>query len=142
MRSKHTASMASGDAKTILAVLIPAVQCDKTSASSSIEYSRALVDITTHDAQFIVPLDTQVKLLRVLEEKAVTPIGSEKKISTDIRIIAATNVNLKNAIRKGRFREDLYYRLSVVEITMPSLRDHLEDLPLLFHYFTKLFCIL
>tara|TARA_S200000501_G_scaffold379027_1_gene446754 strand:+ start:5881 stop:7236 length:1356 start_codon:yes stop_codon:yes gene_type:complete len=85
-------------------------------------------------------IDTQVKLLRVLEEKAVTPIGGEKKISTDIRIIAATNVNLKNAIRKGRFREDLYYRLSVVEITMPSLRDHLEDLPLLFHYFTKLFC--
>ena len=61
-RSKLAPSMTSSDAKTILAVLVPAVQCDKSSASSSIEYSRALVDITTHDAQFVVPLDTNVKL--------------------------------------------------------------------------------
>ena len=87
-----------------------------------------------------MPFDTQVKLLRVLEEKAVTPLGSEEKISTNIRIIAATNVNLKESSQIGNFREDLFYRLSVIELTMPPLREHLEDLPLLFKYFVQLFC--
>jgi DNA-binding NtrC family response regulator len=85
-------------------------------------------------------LETQVKLLRVLEEKAVNPIGSEEKITTDIRIIAATNVNLKEASQKGNFREDLYYRLSVIELIMPPLREHIEDLTILIKYFVNLFC--
>lgn len=84
--------------------------------------------------------ETQVKLLRAIEERSITPIGGEQKVSVDIRIIAATNVNLIEASSSGKFREDLYYRLSVIELNMPALRDHIEDFPLFFNYFVKLFC--
>ena len=87
-----------------------------------------------------MPIDTQVKLLRAIEEKAITPIGGEDKISVDIRIIAATNINLRDASQSGKFREDLYYRLSVIELTMPPLREHKEDLSILIKYFINLFC--
>lgn len=82
----------------------------------------------------------QAKLLRVLQEKEFQRVGGVKDIRTDVRILAATNRNLLQAMRKGAFREDLYYRLNVVSITMPPLRDRREDIPLLAHYFVNHYC--
>lgn len=78
---------------------------------------------------------TQVKLLRVLQEKKFERVGGTKTLSSDVRIIAATNRNLEKAIAEGKFREDLYYRLNVVPIFLPSLRDRKEDIPLLLNHF-------
>jgi sigma-54 specific flagellar transcriptional regulator A len=78
-----------------------------------------------------MPLSMQVKLLRVLQERQFERVGSNRSLSTDVRIIAATHRNLEELIRDGRFREDLYYRLNVFPVEMPSLRDRIEDLPLL-----------
>ncbi|MFH1017107.1 MAG: sigma-54 dependent transcriptional regulator, partial [Pseudomonadota bacterium] len=80
----------------------------------------------------------QVKLLRVLQEKRFTPVGSNQEIEANARIIAATNRNLEDLIQKGTFRDDLYYRLSVLPIFLPPLRDRLEDLePLVLHFIGK-----
>jgi len=81
----------------------------------------------------------QLKLLRVLQEKQFERVGDSKTIKVDVRVIAATNSNLKEKIRLGEFREDLYYRLKVVEIAIPPLRKRLEDLPLLVNHFCRLF---
>ncbi|MFH2065725.1 MAG: sigma-54 dependent transcriptional regulator [Pseudomonadota bacterium] len=81
--------------------------------------------------------EIQVKLLRVLQEHSFERIGSTKTISVNIRIIAATNKNLDNSISDGKFREDLFYRLSVIPITMPPLRDRKSDIPLLVNHFLK-----
>ncbi|HSN48990.1 MAG TPA: sigma 54-interacting transcriptional regulator, partial [Flavobacterium sp.] len=82
-----------------------------------------------------LPLTTQVRLLRVLENGEVIKVGSSQVQKTDVRIVAATNVNLFDAIEKGKFREDLYYRLSTVDITLPPLRDRKDDIHLLFRKF-------
>ncbi|MFV8353188.1 sigma-54 interaction domain-containing protein [Flavobacterium sp. XS2P14] len=82
-----------------------------------------------------LPLTTQVRLLRVLENGEFIKVGSSQVQKTDVRIVAATNVNLFDAIEKGKFREDLYYRLSTVDITLPPLRDRKEDIHLLFRKF-------
>ncbi len=79
----------------------------------------------------------QMKLLRVLQEKEFERVGSNQTIKTDVRVIAATNRNLEEAIRKGTFREDLYYRLNVVTIFLPPLRERKEDIPPLIEYFLK-----
>lgn len=76
-------------------------------------------------------LATQLRLLRVLQEKEVLRVGSQKPEKLDVRVIAATNVDLQELIKQGRFREDLYYRLTVVQIDVPPLRDRLSDIPLL-----------
>ncbi len=82
-----------------------------------------------------LPLTTQVRLLRVLENGEFIKVGSSQVQKTDVRIVAATNVNLFDAIEKGKFREDLYYRLSTVDITLPPLRERKDDIHLLFRKF-------
>lgn len=85
-----------------------------------------------------MPLDMQVDLLRVLQEGYITRVGGDKVIPVNVRIIAATNKNLLEEVEKGRFREDLYYRLSVIPIKIPPLRDREGDLPLLIKYFFRM----
>jgi transcriptional regulator with GAF, ATPase, and Fis domain len=75
-----------------------------------------------------ISLDVQVKLLRVLQERTFEPVGSSKPVSSDVRVIAATHRNLERAIAEGRFREDLYYRLNVISITLPALRERGDDI--------------
>jgi transcriptional regulator with GAF, ATPase, and Fis domain len=82
-----------------------------------------------------IPPETQVRLLRVIQEREFTPLGDIAPRRVDVRIIAATNIDLKEAVRQGSFREDLYYRLAVVPIELPPLRDRNEDvLPLAQHF--------
>lgn len=83
-----------------------------------------------------LPLTTQVRLLRILENGEFLKVGSSQVQKTDVRIVAATNVNLFDAIEKGKFREDLYYRLSTVDITLPPLRERKDDIHLLFRKFS------
>lgn len=85
-------------------------------------------------------MSIQVKLLRVLEDKLVTPVGETKPFKVDVRLIAATNANLEEAAKAGQFREDLFYRLNVLPINIPPLRDRREDIPLLVEYFVEKFC--
>ncbi len=86
-----------------------------------------------------IPHNLQVKLLRVLEEHVYEPLGSNESIKVDIRVIAATNRDLKALVEEGAFRDDLYYRLNVVNITLPPLRDRKEDIPLLIEHFIDKF---
>ncbi len=90
-----------------------------------------------------MPLSIQAKLLRVLQEKSFEPLGSNKRISVDVRIICATNRDLKTLVEEGNFRKDLYYRINVIKIELPPLRERKEDIPLLVEnfisHFNKLF---
>lgn len=86
-----------------------------------------------------LPLSLQAKLLRVLEEKKITRIGSNEEIPVDVRIISATNKNLEEEVKKGNFREDLYYRLNVIRIHIPPLRERKEDIPPLVEHFIKIY---
>lgn len=86
-----------------------------------------------------VPLNLQVKLLRAIEEKQFFPVGGIKPIKSNVRIIAATNKNLSEKAKNGEFREDLYYRLNVFEISLPSLEERREDIPLLVNHFVDKF---
>ena len=85
-------------------------------------------------------LAAQAKVLRVLQEKKLSRVGSDKDINVDVRVLAATNKNLLEEIAKGNFREDLYHRLSVIVITVPSLDDRKDDIPLLVNYFIDQIC--
>ncbi len=82
-------------------------------------------------------LSAQAKVLRALQESRVQRVGSDKDIKVDVRVVAATNKNLKKEIEEGRFREDLYHRLAVILIKVPALNDRREDIPLLIHHFAK-----
>ena len=84
-------------------------------------------------------MDTQAKILRAIEEKKIMHIGGNEQIPVDVRIIVATNKNLKNLIKEGKFRQDLYYRLNVVNIPIPPLRDRRSDIPLLVSHFINIF---
>lgn len=86
-----------------------------------------------------IPIPIQTKLLRVLQEKEIRPLGQNKTFSINCRVVASTNQCLEEKIKNGEFREDLYYRLNVVTITMPGLEEMREDIPLLIHHYLKLF---
>ncbi|MEQ9565410.1 MAG: sigma 54-interacting transcriptional regulator, partial [Pseudomonadales bacterium] len=78
-----------------------------------------------------LPLNMQVKLLRAIQEKAVRPVGAQKEVITNVRILSATHRNLAEEVDKGDFRQDLYYRLNVIHVETPSLRERKEDIPIL-----------
>ncbi|MAT69208.1 MAG: two-component system response regulator [Planctomycetaceae bacterium] len=86
-----------------------------------------------------MPLELQPKLLRVLQEGEVTPVGSAHPVHVDVQIVAATNLNLENEVAAGRFREDLYYRLNLVELRMPALRERTSDIPAFIDHFSRRF---
>ncbi|UTA47330.1 sigma-54 dependent transcriptional regulator [Simiduia sp. 21SJ11W-1] len=80
-----------------------------------------------------LPMDMQVKLLRAIQEKAVRPIGGQQELPTNVRILSATHKDLREEIKRGNFRQDLYYRINVIELTAPALRDRQQDIPVLTH---------
>ena len=86
-----------------------------------------------------IPLHLQVKLLRILQTRQFEPVGSSRTIEVDVRILSATNRNLEEAVQKREFREDLYYRLNVIPVTVPPLRDRKTDIPLLVNHFVQQF---
>ena len=99
-------------------------------------------ELANHGTLFLdeigeLPLDLQVKLLRAIQEKEIERVGGKATIKTDVRIIAATNRNLQKEVDEGRFRRDLFYRLNVFPITLPPLRERIEDIPLLVSHFTE-----
>lgn len=114
----------------------------KGSFTGAIEDRKGKFEIANNGTIFLdeigdMPLSLQAKLLRVLEQKEYTSIGSNEKEKLNIRFISATNKNLKELVQKGEFREDLYFRVNVIEIKLPSLRDKRQDLPLLFNHFIQ-----
>lgn len=86
-----------------------------------------------------MPLELQPKLLRVLQQNEVTPVGSAKPVPVNVQVVAATNRNLEDEVAEGRFREDLYYRLNMVELRVPSLRERTEDIPGFIEFFAARF---
>ena len=86
-----------------------------------------------------IPLNIQTKLLRTLEEREIEKIGSNKVVKINVRVLSATNKNLEKEVAEGHFREDLYYRLNVVQINLPPLRERMEDIPVLAEHFLNMF---
>ncbi|MSO21843.1 MAG: sigma-54-dependent Fis family transcriptional regulator [Acidobacteria bacterium] len=113
--------------------------------TSAISSKKGLFEVADHGSIFFdeigtVSLETQAKLLRVLQEREFMRLGGIETIKVDVRIIAATNVDLKTLVDQGRFRADLYYRLNVISVQLPPLRERKEDIPLLVGHFVRKFC--
>src|SRR5499426_681330 len=113
--------------------------------TSAIASKKGLFEVADQGTIFFdeigtISMETQAKLLRVIQEKEFMRLGATETIKVDARIIAATNVDLKKLVDEGRFREDLYYRLNVINIQLPPLRERKEDIPALVEFFTKKFC--
>jgi transcriptional regulator with PAS, ATPase and Fis domain len=114
---------------------------EKGAFTGAVDARKGYFEVTNGGTIFLdeiaeMPLGTQARLLRVLENKEFIRVGSSKPQRTDVRVVAATNVNLLQAVERGKFREDLYYRLNTVPITVPALRERGEDIVLLFRKFT------
>jgi DNA-binding NtrC family response regulator len=112
--------------------------------TSAIATKKGLFEVANGGTLFLdeiatMGLDTQAKILRVLQDRRFMALGGVQEIQVDVRIIAATNVDLRHAVREGKFREDLYYRLNVITIDLPPLRSRREDIPLLASHFLKHF---
>jgi DNA-binding NtrC family response regulator len=110
--------------------------------TSAIAAKKGLFEVADGGTLFLdeigtMPIETQAKVLRALQERRFMPVGGTAEIAVDVRIVAATNVNLHAAVRDGRFREDLYYRLSVITLDLPALRQRKEDVPLLAAHFLR-----
>src|SRR6185312_6216294 len=110
--------------------------------TSAIASKKGLFEVANSGTLFLdeignMSMDTQAKILRVLQDKRFMQLGGVQEIQVDVRIIAATNVDLRQAVRDGRFREDLFYRLNVISIDLPPLRSRREDIPLLATHFLK-----
>ena len=115
---------------------------EKGSFTGANESRKGYFEVTNKGTIFLdeigeMPLSTQSRLLRILENGEFIKVGSSKVQKTDVRIIAATNVNLHDAVKRKKFREDLYYRLNTVPITVPPLRDREDDISLLFRKFSS-----
>jgi DNA-binding NtrC family response regulator len=113
--------------------------------TSAVASKKGLFEIADRGTMFLdeiatMGLDTQAKILRVLQDRKFMHLGGVQEIQVDVRIIAATNVDLKKAVQEGRFREDLFYRLNVISLELPPLRKRREDIPLLVEHFVKKFC--
>jgi DNA-binding NtrC family response regulator len=110
--------------------------------TSAITSKKGLFEVADHGTLFLdeigtMSMDTQSKILRVLQDRKFMHLGGVQEIQADVRIIAATNVDLRRMVREGRFREDLFYRLNVISIELPALRQRREDIPLLVQHFLK-----
>ncbi len=115
----------------------------KGSFTSAFANRKGLFEVANRGTIFFDEIGTiepeiQVKLLRVLQDREFMPVGSNESVKVDVRVIAATNADLRKLVDDGRFREDLYYRLNVINLSLPALRDRKEDIPLLIdHFFTR-----
>ena len=112
--------------------------------TSAIAAKKGLFEVAHGGTLFLdeigtMPMETQAKILRALQERRFMQVGGTQEIAVDVRIVAATNVDLQQAVKDGRFREDLYYRLSVINLDLPPLRGRKEDIPLLATHFLKRF---
>lgn len=115
---------------------------EKGAFTGSVEQRKGFFEVAHKGTIFLdeigeMPLSTQVKLLRILESGEFSRLGSSTVHKVDVRIIAATNRDLQDEVRKGNFRQDLYFRLNSITIYLPALRNHTEDIPLLFFHFAK-----
>ncbi len=113
--------------------------------TSAIASKKGLFEVADRGTLFLdeiatMGLDTQAKILRVLQDRKFMHLGGVQELQVDVRIIAATNVDLKPLVSEGRFREDLYYRLNVITVELPPLRNRREDIPLLVEHFLEKFC--
>ena len=113
--------------------------------TSAIASKKGLFEVADQGTIFFdeigtISMETQAKLLRVIQEKEFMRLGATETIEVDARIIAATNADLKKLVDEGRFREDLYYRLNVINVQLPPLRERKEDIPALVEFFTKKYC--
>ena len=118
---------------------------EKGSFTSAIKQRKGNFELADHGTLFLdevgdMSLSAQAKVLRALQENQITRVGGEKKINVDVRVIAATNKDLRQEIENKNFREDLYHRLGVILIHVPPLRERLEDIPLLVNHFLHLVC--
>jgi DNA-binding NtrC family response regulator len=112
--------------------------------TSAVSAKKGLFEVADRGTLFLdeignMSLETQAKILRVLQDRKFMHLGGVQEIQVDVRIIAATNVNLQQAVREGKFREDLYYRLNVITVDLPPLRQRREDIPLLCEFFIRKF---
>ena len=113
--------------------------------TSAVQSKKGYFEVADHGTIFFDEIgtigpETQIKLLRVIQEKEFTPLGSTEPIRVDVRILAATNADLLQLVKEGKFREDLYYRLNVISIPLPPLRERKEDIPLLVDHFFTYYC--